>query len=138
MAKKCAVCALIRLLPGFFGFGGFFFHQLFVTVIGGGPEDGAATEAGPPRAAFQKNIRQREINAITSAAVCGFPLKPKTRLESTTQRFPLPTPLLSLLVLCDDRREGRGASCRRLGEDGLPLNCQRSTYLSGFATTVVR
>jgi hypothetical protein len=32
MAKKCAVRAFIRLLPGFFGFGGFFFHQLFVTV----------------------------------------------------------------------------------------------------------
>ena len=47
MAKMCAVCALIRLLPGFFGFGNFFFHQLFVLVSGGGPEDGAASEAGP-------------------------------------------------------------------------------------------
>jgi hypothetical protein len=35
MAKKCAVRALIRLLPGFFGFGGFFLYQLFVTVIRG-------------------------------------------------------------------------------------------------------
>jgi hypothetical protein len=32
-------------LPGIFGFGGFFFHQLFVLVIDGGPEDGAATAA---------------------------------------------------------------------------------------------
>jgi hypothetical protein len=45
MAKKCALSALSRLIRGFFGFGGFFFHQLFVLVIDGGPEDGAATAA---------------------------------------------------------------------------------------------
>ncbi len=42
MAKECAVSALSRLLAGYFGLGGFFFHQLFVLVIDGGPEDGAA------------------------------------------------------------------------------------------------
>jgi hypothetical protein len=43
MDKKCAFCALNRLIRGYFGFGGFFFHQLFVLVIDGGLEDGAAT-----------------------------------------------------------------------------------------------
>ena len=45
MAKKCVVSVLIRLLRGFFGFDGFFFHQLLVFVIDGGPGDGAATAA---------------------------------------------------------------------------------------------
>ena len=36
---------LIRLLRGYFGFGGFFFHRLFVLVIDGGLEDDAATAA---------------------------------------------------------------------------------------------
>ena len=54
MSKRCAVCALIRLLQKFlgkflgkffgefFGFGRFFFEWLLVFAIDGGPEDGAA------------------------------------------------------------------------------------------------
>jgi hypothetical protein len=43
MAKKCAVSVVsvvIRLLRGFFGFGGLFFRQLYVFVIDGGSEGG--------------------------------------------------------------------------------------------------
>jgi hypothetical protein len=57
MAKKCALPALIRLLPGCFGFGGFF-HQVFVLVIGGGPEDSAATAAGLPERLRKKYARK--------------------------------------------------------------------------------
>ena len=46
MAKKCVVSVLSRLLRVFFGFGGFFFHQLYVFEIDGEPEDGGATAAG--------------------------------------------------------------------------------------------
>ena len=46
MAKKCVVSVLIRLLRGFFEFGGFFFQQLFIFVIDGGPESGGAAAAG--------------------------------------------------------------------------------------------
>src|SRR5271169_1676953 len=45
MAKKCVVSVISRLLRGFFGFGGFIFQQLFVSVIDGGPEDGGAAAA---------------------------------------------------------------------------------------------
>ena len=46
MAKKCVVSVIIRFLRGFFGFGGFFFQQLFIFVIDGGPESGEAAAAG--------------------------------------------------------------------------------------------
>ena len=45
MVKKCAGRALIRLLRGFFGFGGFFFDQLVALVFDGGPESGGAAAA---------------------------------------------------------------------------------------------
>jgi hypothetical protein len=38
MAKKCVVSMVIRLLRGFFGFGGLFLHPLRVFVIDGRPE----------------------------------------------------------------------------------------------------
>ena len=50
MARRCALSALIRLLPGFFGFRGFFFHQVLVLAIDGGPEDGATTRPKPREA----------------------------------------------------------------------------------------
>jgi len=40
MTKRCVVSVVsvvMRLLRGFFGFGGFFFQQLFIFVIDGGP-----------------------------------------------------------------------------------------------------
>jgi hypothetical protein len=46
MAKKCVVSVISRLLRGFFGFGGFFFQQLFLFVIDGRPESGGAAAAG--------------------------------------------------------------------------------------------
>ncbi len=61
MSKRCAVCALIRLLQKFlgkflgkffgefFGFDRFFFEWLLVFAIDGGPEDGAGTGAAPGR-----------------------------------------------------------------------------------------
>jgi len=48
MAKKCALSALIRLPPRILRVRGSFFDQLFVLVIDGGPEDGAATAADRP------------------------------------------------------------------------------------------
>src|SRR2546429_9600970 len=46
MAQMCALCALGFLPKEFFGFGGLFFRQLGVFVLGGRPECGEGTAAG--------------------------------------------------------------------------------------------